>query len=480
MNINDSLKQNLELEEKQIFLSRYKFAALYFATPLVLSFSAVDYFFAPQMFIHFFLVRLSIIPVALITYMLCKSEKFTAKWHTVPALIGIFYFGVFHAYLVTKSGYEVSTYYSGINLATVVFFTFLPWPPKYLPFALVFNHLPYMYAVVFHGNLNYQFLVPHISFMASISFICVVAFFVTRKLRTVELKNRMDLKKLTEVQAQIIDQKTKEGVYLEKLTAQFSPQIIEGIRNGRINLDAKIRKEVSCIFIDIVNSTNRSVRIDHQKYSSIISDFFSECINIFLKHNVTIGTYLGDGIMAFVNAPQDTDEHEKVAYNACLEILKFYETKKKYYSTNWKSEFNIRIGINTGFAHLGFFPSIKRGTYTAIGETVNLASRLCSVATLNSICVTKNFVLKITDELEKVNLKKLEDNIVIKGFEEDSFELFCISPKDTALLDEVSRNCPLCSGIMIEVSTFDNCMLTKCSKCNYTDIEDANTKKPAA
>jgi class 3 adenylate cyclase len=375
------------------------------------------------------------------------------------------------------SGGVNSPYYAGLNLVIIGSISWLPLNNIQLGISALTVYLPYFVLLFFQKEpLNYSLFVPNGAFILSTIFLGIITNFLTRKLRKSEIKNRIDLIQEIETKEEIIKQKTKEGIYLEKLTAQFSPQVIEGIKSNNINLDTKQRKEITCIFIDVINSTDRSIRLDHNEYKYVISDFFSECINIFLNHNVTVGTYLGDGIMAFTNAPKDNKNHEKMAFEACIEILKFYHKKKKYYSDLWKNEFNIRIGINSGYAYIGFFPSLKRGTYTAIGETVNLSSRLCTVALPNSICLTKKFLLKISDNIGAFQVSKIDTHIPIKGFEDDHFDLFSVKAKEDLLLNNEIDKCPLCNSPMAITSTFDNCNLIKCTNCNYTDIQEVGKK----
>jgi len=467
----DELEKLLIQEERHIIVRRTRIATSMMAIPLVLSFSAVDYFFARSYLFEFFMIRLIIVPVSISAFFLLKFSSIKYKYTGVPAYIVATFLGVYNTYLVMKTGAEQSAYYAGLNLVAIGGVYFLPLMLRQLCILIVCIFAPYYTAIfLFHKTTNYQYLITNSAFMFSTAALCLLVNIFNRKLRRSEIEAKVELENELKTKEEIIRRKTQEGIYLEKLTAQFSPQIIEGIKLNQIDLEKKIRKEITCIFVDIVNSTDKSVRLDHNEYTSVISDFFTECINIFLKHNVTVGTYLGDGIMAFTNAPQDMLNHEENALKACLEILSFYNNKKKYYSDLWKGNFSLRIGLNSGYAYIGFFPSLKRGTYTAIGEVVNLTSRLCTIATENSICVTKNTLLRISSSIENLKITKMENNVVIKGFENDHFDLFSIKPQLSYSTN--SNICPLCSSPMAIGYEFDNCILVKCTKCKYTDIKE--------
>lgn len=464
-------------EDKETLISRTKFATLYMAAPLVLSFLLIDYFFRPDLVEIFFKIRLTVIPISIFAFYLYKIPIIRERFFYIPTHIMSLYLGVYTTALIMLSGGVHSSYYAGLNLAVIGSISWFPFSTPQMFVSIGTIYLPYFILLaVTQGYKELSVLIPNLAFIFSTIFIAFTTNLLMRRLRRIEGVSRSKLERELETKEMIIQKKTKEGVYLEKLMAQFSPQVIEEIKSEKIDLEAKVRKEITCIFIDIVNSSKQSVRLDHYEYTSIISSFFSECIEILLKNNVTVGTYLGDGIMAFSNAPKSSSQHTRDAFYACLGILSLYNDKNKYYSNLWKNEFNIRIGLNVGYSSVGFFPGVKRGTYTAIGEVVNLTSRLCSVAPENSICLTKRILLELSQDLEDLQVSKMEENTFLKGFEEDKIELFSVKSKIGPKLRSDEDRCPLCSDKMVIVSTFDNCNLIKCVGCNYSDIQEFNEK----
>jgi class 3 adenylate cyclase len=460
-------------EERDNFIKRMTVASLYFATPLVLSFTVVDYFFLREKQLSFLLVRLIVVPVSAIVYFLYKIKLVRDKYYQFPALLLLLFLGCYHAYLVTQSGYEKSGYYAGINLAAITAFSLLPWRPSFLVAVAISTFGPYICVILSVGHkIDLSSLIPNIAFMASTCFLGITTFFINRQLRVREVDSRLRLEAQNDEQAKIIKVKTQEGVYLERLASQFSPQVINAIKSGELRLDKRERKDITCVFLDIENSTRRSNRIDHANYNNLIGDFFSNCVEIFLKHDVTVGTYLGDGILAFANAPGTDPAHQSKVVKACIEILADQQRRSDYYKEKWRTNFNIRIGIETGFSTVGFFPSKDRGTYTALGETVNLAARLCARSPSNSICVTKSFLKSLGSEnLEVVEVRREASVSDFKGFEGEEFELFSIVPKMvSAKLDK--HVCGLCSAPMVIESDLGECLYMSCPSCNYKDIID--------
>ena len=222
-----------------------------------------------------------------------------------------------------------------------------------------------------------------------------------------------------------------------------------------------IRQEITCIFVDIQDSSYKTSRLDYQKVINIMADFLTETSLILAEYDVKVGTYLGDGLMAFCDAK---DSQRKVI-NAAYSILEMREKKDMFYKKNWRSSFNICIGVQTGFASLGYFPCKEFGHYTAMGDTVNLASRFCSLAESNSICADQGFYLEIEGAITNFKLTPKASYNKIKGYEGEQFNLIHASPK---LYKEPSHDfCPNCNSVIETTSLFDDFEIRKCIVCDF-------------
>ncbi|MBX7232284.1 MAG: adenylate/guanylate cyclase domain-containing protein [Bdellovibrionales bacterium] len=464
------LDREVHKEERKVHLDRIKIATYYMAVPLVLSFSVVDYFFRPELVVEFFKLRLLIIPAALLIALLFRSQRLLQKYYFIPSLALSAFLGLYSAYLTWRTGGDSSPYYAGLNLVAIGALSFLPWPPRVLPIIALIVYGPYYLSLLWDQHILMANLIPHTAFMVSTIFLSAITHYLTSRLRRQEVHYRMQLQTEIETKDQVIEDKTRHGIFLEKLTLQFSPQIIDAIKGGVLNLNDRLRQPITCIFIDIESSTSRSNRLDYLDYSNLISEFFSSCIDILLQHDVTVGTYLGDGLMAFANAPLQRPDYQTEALLACLNILKMHARKRQYFSERWRTDFNIRIGINTGPALVGFFPNDKRGTYTAIGDVVNLASRLCTRAPRNSICATKVFLHDTADKLKDLTIELCGTTESIKGFEGDRFELFAIRTLPTAAEINQPHECPLCGANLFIAEHLGELDIIRCSSCQYHDF----------
>ncbi|RYZ78262.1 MAG: adenylate/guanylate cyclase domain-containing protein [Proteobacteria bacterium] len=273
----------------------------------------------------------------------------------------------------------------------------------------------------------------------------------------------------------IIELKTQESVHLERLTTQFSSQVVAAIKAGTISIDSSERREVTLIFLDIENSAARAKLLDPAAFEKILREFFGLVTSTFIRHNITIGTYLGDGLLAFSNAPNATDDHHLRATRACLDLLQRTAMLKPHLNQLWRANFNIRVGLNSGISTVGFFPNAEFGSYTAIGESVNLAARLCSSAGPNSICMTKDFLKSVAPFLRDIRVEPRGNLKDLKGFQDDTHETFSVfSSKQLGAPD----TCPRCGDQLVVMTDLETCDLLGCTACGYSDVREKMRTSP--
>ncbi len=462
-----------EQERRELFLSRLRVSILQMGVPIIVGFALIDYSYRSDIFIELIAYRLTIIPIAIVVLFLIKLEPGSRFHYTFPAHLFTLYLSTVISYLACRTGGEKSLYYAGLNLIGVGSLSFLPWKPKGLIISSITIYLPFFIFLTFlTKKIDISLLIPETAFMICTFLLGVITNFLAEKSRIAEFAAREKLEEENLTKAKVIQEKTKEGVYLQRLASQFSPQVIEAIRTGAVQIDRKMRRRITVIFIDLEKSTASSTQIDHGDYESVLADFFSTTIQILLSHNITIGTYLGDGLLAFNNAPFEVTNHSEVAVRAALAVLSNTQKLRPLYREKWRADFNIRIGIHTGYASIGFFPSPLLGVYTAIGEEVNLASRLCSTGELNHICMTKGTVREIAANIPGLTVSmRSKADTTLKGFDGQTIEVFSVAGEaapDEANLD--GMRCPLCNGKMFVQADLSESELLKCVSCQYADI----------
>lgn len=140
---------------------------------------------------------------------------------------------------------------------------------------------------------------------------------------------------------------------------------------------------VTILFGDIVGFTKLSEGLRPQDLAAFIQDHFTAMTDILFKHNGTVDKYIGDAIMALFGAPVSDPEAAQKAVQAALAM-------RDYVNENSDRQVQMRFGIATGTAVVGNIGSAQRREYTAIGDTVNVASRLESLARPEEIVVDES------------------------------------------------------------------------------------------
>lgn len=136
------------------------------------------------------------------------------------------------------------------------------------------------------------------------------------------------------------------------------------------------RSDLTIYFSDIVGFTSVSEQVDPETLVAVLSDYLEEMSDEILQAGGTVDKFIGDAIMAFWGAPLAQEEHARAACHAALANQARLEELRDDWKGRDLPEFRARIGLHSGNAIVGNFGSPNRLDYTAIGDSVNLASRL--------------------------------------------------------------------------------------------------------
>jgi adenylate cyclase len=140
------------------------------------------------------------------------------------------------------------------------------------------------------------------------------------------------------------------------------------------SLSGKTR-QISILFSDIRGFTTLSETRPPQEIVALLNRYFSRQVGVVFRHGGTLDKFIGDCIMAFWGAPLDDPGHAEHAVAAALEMERvLIEFKKELGDAG--GDFDVGIGIHSGSAVVGFIGAEQKLDYTAIGDSVNLASRI--------------------------------------------------------------------------------------------------------
>ena len=168
----------------------------------------------------------------------------------------------------------------------------------------------------------------------------------------------------------------QERDHVKSTFAHFvSQQVMDSIlKSGEIRLTGD-RRRITVLFCDIRGFTSISESLVPEKIVQLLNDYFETMVDVIFRNRGTLDKFIGDGIMVIFGAPEDDPYQEEHAVRTAIEM----QIALTELSLRWVAEgINVRmgIGINSGPAVVGNIGSSKRMDYTAIGDTVNLASRL--------------------------------------------------------------------------------------------------------
>lgn len=141
-----------------------------------------------------------------------------------------------------------------------------------------------------------------------------------------------------------------------------------------------VNQTITVLFADIRGFTALSEREKPEKVVGLLNRYFSVMTEIIFAHGGTLDKYIGDGLMAIFGAPTASPEDALNAVKAAVTMQKRLATLNEELRNEGYGQISVGIGLHTGEATIGYIGSDRRSEYTAIGDTVNLASRLESNA----------------------------------------------------------------------------------------------------
>jgi len=149
-----------------------------------------------------------------------------------------------------------------------------------------------------------------------------------------------------------------------------------------------VNQTITILFADIRGFTSISEHAPPEKIVGLLNRYFSAMTDIIFAHGGTLDKYLGDGLMALFGAPTTTPEDASNAINAAVAMQRRLLGINMELRQEGLSEVGVGIGLHTGEVTVGYIGSERRSEYTAIGDSVNTASRLESNAKGGEILVS--------------------------------------------------------------------------------------------
>ena len=155
----------------------------------------------------------------------------------------------------------------------------------------------------------------------------------------------------------------------------LSPEVIRRLLVNPQLVEPR-KTEITVMFSDIRGFTTISEKLDAQELAIFLNGYLSDMTKIVFETQGTLDKYIGDAVMAFWGAPFEEADHAANACNASLAMMKRVHALQAQWEAEGKPKLDIGIGLNSGSASVGNMGSELRYGYTALGDAVNLSSRL--------------------------------------------------------------------------------------------------------
>lgn len=258
-----------------------------------------------------------------------------------------------------------------------VLFMLLPWRLKNLyTFSIVIVSIVVIY---FAQQYSYE------QFNYHISIVYVLLGMLLAYVFNVSLKSYME--------------QSQKNFVTRQFGRYISPDLVKDIVKQGMDIQiGGISKRITILFLDIRGFTSLAEKLTPAEVVDVLNTKFTMITKIALENNGTIDKFIGDAAMILFNAPLDVREHEKMAVLTAYQIQQNMKPIHDQLLEKYGVEVNIGIGIHTGNVVIGNIGSYLRMDYTAIGDSVNIASRIESGTAAGQIMVSEE-VYKATSDL---------------------------------------------------------------------------------
>ena len=186
----------------------------------------------------------------------------------------------------------------------------------------------------------------------------------------------------------LYENKLREQRIKNNLERYLSPQVAEAVINANedVSLTTSKRK-IAMLFSDIRDFTTKCEELEPEKLVTYLNEYFTQMVDVVFNHQGTVNKFVGDMIVAMFGAPSAIADREYWAIAAAINMQK----RIKNLPIEWiRENFITGIGISSGEVIVGNIGSPQHMDYTAIGDEMNIASRLQGLAKGGQILVTRS------------------------------------------------------------------------------------------
>lgn len=204
----------------------------------------------------------------------------------------------------------------------------------------------------------------------------------------------------------------------------MAPQVVDELsrqNNYRIELGGRSR-DIAVLFVDIRGFTSLSEGMTAEEVVDILNHYLGKVTDAIFKNGGTLDKFIGDAVMAIYNAPLDVDDYCVKAVQTAFDIIESMQSVNQKLREIHGREIACGVGVHCGKAVVGNIGCEYRMDYTAIGDTVNIAERLESLAKGGEILISEEVYDRIRERYQAAPmgeqaLKGRQDKVMVYRLE---------------------------------------------------------------
>ena len=196
------------------------------------------------------------------------------------------------------------------------------------------------------------------------------------------------------------DRLVEETRIRTNLTRYLSPEVVDNVVAQHKDLElGGQRREVTVLFADLAGFTPLAERNPPERVVAVLNELFTFLTEIVFRHEGMVDKFVGDCVMAVFGLPDGRPDDALRAVAAAEEMMRWMETGNARWRRELGTELKLAVGINTGPVLAGNIGSRKRMEYTVIGDVVNVAARLETLARPGQVLMTAATASRVLDEM---------------------------------------------------------------------------------
>jgi adenylate cyclase len=208
----------------------------------------------------------------------------------------------------------------------------------------------------------------------------------------------------------------REAQTRAQISRLVPPSVVDQVIKGELTIEKGGRlTECTMLFSDIRGFTTMSDGRPAQEIVNTLNEYFEVMVDILFKYSGTLDKFVGDEIIGLFGAPISIDDAPFKAVACGIAMLQGLEEFNRTRAAENQSPIRIGIGINTGNVITGTIGSTRALQYTAIGDAMNVASRLVNVAASGEIIISENTYRHVAGRVEATQLPPVK----VKGKAEE-------------------------------------------------------------